>query len=618
MNRGRRLLQAALLGLAALAVQAQMRAPLPELLHPEGATAASDKPPAPASAHAQHQMVAAAHPLAAAAGLQILRAGGSALDAAVATQLVLTLVEPQSSGIGGGAFLLYHDGQQTWAYDGRETAPAAAGEQLFLDAQGRPLDFADAAVGGRAVGTPGVLRMLALAHQRHGRLPWARLFGPAIELAEQGFAMSPRLHALLRQTPQLRLDPHAAALYFDAQGQPLPVGTVLRNPELAAILRRIAAEGPDAFYGGEIAAAIVRAVREHPRNPGLLSLDDLRRYQAVERAPLCFEHRTASSSSDTGPPHAYRICGMPPPSSGTIAVGQILGLLQQARATTAAAAAGAREPDTPAALHLYAEASRLAFADRARYLADPDHVALPGPQGQALLEPSYLARRARLIDVQRRLPSAPAGDPTAAPQALAPMPAQPERGTSHLSIADRHGHVLAMTSSIEAAFGSRLMVNRGLGLAGGFLLNNQLTDFSFSPRDANGQVVANRVQPNKRPRSSMTPVLVFETGSGRPVLSAGSPGGAYIIHYVSRLLLGVLDQGLPVAQAIAQPHVAAFDDIVVLEQGRWPAATAQALRTLGHAVREQALPSGLQAIEIGPGWLRGAADPRREGLALGD
>lgn len=603
----RGLLGALTLWLAAAGAPA--REPAAPPLQPEGSSGYAAR----AAATAQRQMVAAAHPLAAQAGLRMLQAGGSAIDAAIAAQMVLTLVEPQSSGIGGGAFLLYHDGRQTWAYDGRETAPAAADEALFLDAEGRPLDFATAVGSGRAVGTPGVLRLLALAHARHGRLPWAALFAPAIELAEQGYALSPRLHALLAQTPQLRQDPHAAALYFDPAGRPWPAGQRLRNPELAAVLRRIAAEGADAFYTGEIAAAIVRAVRTHPTQPGRLALDDLARYRAVERQPLCFEHPVAQAAAA----RRYRICGMPPPSSGTLAVGQILGLLQLAGAH---GQAGAPSPLSADWLHLYAEAARLAFADRARYVADPDFVPQPGgAQGQALLAPSYLTQRARLIDAQRRMPEAPAGqpDPAQAPQALAPMPPQPERGTSHLSIVDGQGHVLAMTSSIEAAFGSRLMVNRGLGLPGGFLLNNQLTDFSFVPRDAAGTPVANRVQPHKRPRSSMTPVLVFDGASGQPLLSAGSPGGAYIIHYVARLLLGTLHAQLEPQQVIDQPNFAAFEQHVVLEQDRWPAATVQALRALGHAVREQPLTSGLQAIDLRGGLLRGGADPRREGVALG-
>jgi len=308
-----------LLGLAAAGALARdADALLPP--QPEGAS----HPILKRGATAQRYMVAAAHPLAAEAAQQMLHEGGSAIDAAIAAQMVLTLVEPQSSGIGGGAFLLYHDGRRTWAYDGRETAPAAADENLFLDSRGGALDFATAAVGGRAVGTPGVLRMLALAHQRHGRLGWARLFDPAIELAEQGFALSPRLHALLAQTPELRQDAHAAALYFDPEGRPWPVGHRLRNPELAAVLRRLAAEGADAFYTGEIATAIVRAVRDHATNPGRLGLEDLAHYQAVERTPLCFNHAAPRPSA----PHLYRICGMPPPSSGTLAVGQLLGLLQ--------------------------------------------------------------------------------------------------------------------------------------------------------------------------------------------------------------------------------------------------------------------------------------------------
>ncbi|MBX9871538.1 MAG: gamma-glutamyltransferase family protein [Burkholderiaceae bacterium] len=591
-------------------------------LQPEAASGRKAKP----GWSSRKFAVAAAHPLAVDAGYRMLKEGGSAIDAAVAVQMVLTLVEPQSSGIGGGAFLLHHDGRITEAYDGRETAPGEADENLFLDTQGQPLTFQDAVQSGRSVGTPGVLRMLELAHRQHGKLPWARLFEPAIHLAEQGFAVSPRLHALLAQAPALQKDPVAAAHYYDVQGRPWPVGHVLTNPELAVMLRRIAAEGSEALYRGEVAEAIVRKVREHPLQPGRLSLTDLAEYEVAVRAPLCFVHSAQPLTPLKGKtrtrPRDVRVCGMPPPSSGTLAVGQILGLLAHTPASRirpqSSRAGLVPGPDW---LHLYAEAARLAFADRALYVADPDYVPAPGPNWMSLLDEDYLAARARLIASGpggKRMPEAPAGIPAGVQQSRAPMPEQPEYGTSHISIVDGQGRALAMTSSIEAAWGARLMVNRGQGLSGGFLLNNQLTDFSFVPRSDSGAPIANRVEPRKRPRSSMTPLLVFERPRGEFLLSGGSPGGAYIIHYTGKLLYGVLHWDLDVQQAISLPNFASFGGPVLLEEGGFPAATVRALRQRGHTVREQALTSGLQAIQVRGKGLYGGADPRREGVVKGD
>ncbi|EGI78391.1 gamma-glutamyltransferase family protein [Hylemonella gracilis] len=610
----------------------------------------------------KYYAVATAHPLATDAAYAMLRAGGSAMDAAIAAQMVLTLVEPQASGIGGGAFLLHHDGKITESYDGRETAPSDVDEDLFLDAQRKPMGFAEASVGGRAVGTPGLLRMLELAHGQHGRLPWKQLFEPAITLAEQGFPVSPRLHMQLAEPNSLRQDPVAAAYFFDSAGQPWPVGHKLRNPELAAVLRRVANAGANAFYLGEkaddIAPAIVRKVREHARNPGHLSLADLADYEALVRAPLCFVYQ-ARSSPDSKPRKGIsatrdvQICGMPPPSSGTLALGQIFGILAR---TPAASMPMQRKPPRPLAgplpsaqwLHLYAEAARLAMADRALYVADPDYVPPPGPSWMALLEPDYLAERAKLVNVSPgtpRMKEVPAGIPMSVernsgdqgdapyaglghhsrpPMTLAPMPTQPEYGTSHISIVDGQGHALAMTSSVEAVWGAQVMVNRGQGLVGGFLLNNQLTDFSFVPRGSAGTdvVIANRVEPRKRPRSSMTPLLIFSRPRGELLFSGGSPGGASIIHYTGKMLYGVLHWGLDVQQAINLPNFAVLsaneDGPVLLEQGRFPPSTVQALRQRGHPVREQALNSGLQAIELLGQGLQGGADPRREGTVRGE
>ncbi|WP_374413412.1 gamma-glutamyltransferase family protein [Hydrogenophaga sp.] len=571
---------------------------------PEGA---SGWVPKPGWAY-PHAAVAAANPLAADAGLQVLQAGGSAVDAAIAVQMVLGLVEPQSSGIGGGAFLLHFDGQRVQAFDGRETAPAAASERLFLRDDGQPMPFMEAVVGGRAVGVPGAVAMLAMAHQQHGRLPWARLFEPAIALAEDGFAVSPRLHALLAEESALRTDPVAAAYFYRPDGTPLPVGHRLRNPALAAALRAISLQGPLALQQGPLAQAIVDKVRQHPANPGLLTQQDLANYRPVAREALCAPYAAAGK--------ALRLCGFPPPSSGGIAIGQILGLLartpQGGRALT-----GTPDADW---LHAYAEASRLAFADRALYLADPDKVAAPAGRWDSLLDPAYLDQRARLIGAQR-MPQAPAGRPGASAIAWAPMPEQTEYGTSHISIVDRYGNALAMTTTIEAAFGARLMVGNP-ALPGGFLLNNQLTDFSFAPRDGKGTPIANRVEPGKRPRSSMSPTLVFDGGSGRLLMSTGSPGGALIIHFTAKTLLGTLQGGLSPQAAIDLPNFGTLGGPVMLEAGRFPAGTVQSLQAKGHTVSEAPMPSGLQAIQRGEKdgravWL-GGADPRREGVVAGD
>ena len=569
---------------------------------PEAATGWTAKP----GWATRHSAVAAANPLATQAGWTMLQEGGSAIDAAVAVQMVLALVEPQSSGLGGGAFLLHFDGKTTQAYDGRETAPAAADSRLFLDADGKPLAFRAAIAGGRAVGTPGAVRMLEMAQRAHGRLPWARLFAPAIALAEAGFPVSPRLHGLLRAEQQLAQDPVAAAYFYDAQGKPWPVGHVLKNPELAAVLRRIATEGSQALHEGEVAQAIVAKVRGHSSNPGHLSLADLASYRALQREPLCFDWQPAAQ--------ALRICGMPPPGSATIAIGQILGVLARTPASSLPLQDGL--PGAPW-LHLYAEASRLAYADRAQYVADPAFVQPPAGGWAGLLSPDYLAQRASLVGPQRA-PQMPAGRPGGTALAYAPMPEQPEQGTSHISVVDARGHALAMTSTIEDAFGARQMVNRGKGLAGGFLLNNELSDFSFVPEAADGKPVANRVEPGKRPRSSMAPTLVFERGSGRLLMSLGSPGGAMIIHYAAKALVGNLQWGLDMQRAIDLPNFGQMEGPLLLEAKRFPPATLQGLRANGHSVQEVPLTSGLQGIAAVPGGLFSGADPRREGIVLGD
>ncbi|MDP3106472.1 gamma-glutamyltransferase family protein [Hydrogenophaga sp.] len=554
----------------------------------------------------QRQAVAAANPLATEAGAQILRAGGSAVDAAIAVQMVLTLVEPQSSGIGGGAFLLHHDGRKLQAFDGRETAPAAVDERLFLNAQGEPLPFPAAVNSGRSVGVPGAVMMLAQAHRQHGKLQWVRLFEPAVQLAEQGFAISPRLHTLLAADAALKTDPVAAAYFYRADGQPHPVGHVLRNPELAQVLRNIAAIGPLALHDGPVARAIVNKVRQHPTLPGTLSLEDLKQYQPREREAICVDHTAAL--------RALRICGFPPPSSGAIAIGQILGLLAR---TPQAAALLSNGLPTSDWLHNYNEASRLAFADRAQYLADPDFVAPPAGRWASLLEPRYLDDRARLI-TPARMPQAPAGQPGGVQSSWAPMPEQPEHGTSHISIVDSYGNALAMTTTIESAFGSRLMVSTDPSRPGGFLLNNELTDFSFAPRDAQGRPVANRVEPGKRPRSSMSPTLVFDKTTGELLMSTGSPGGAFIIHYTAKVLHGVLQWGLSPQAAVDLPNFGTLGGPLVLEQGRFPLATGESLQQRGHTVQQGELTSGAQALVRSQGAWLGGADPRREGIVAGD
>lgn len=548
--------------------------------------------------------VAAANPLATDAGYQVLKAGGSAIDAAIAVQMVLTLVEPQSSGIGGGAFLLHARGREIEAFDGRETAPSAVDENLFIGPDGKPLAFHDAVVGGRSVGVPGTVRMLEAAHRQHGRLPWATLFQPAITLAENGFKVSPRLHTLLKGEAHLKKDPAAAAYFYRTDGEPHAVGHLLRNPELAVVLRRIAAEGSRAFYEGDIARAIVDKVQRHPTNPGRMNLSDLAAYQPKKRAPLCHDYASHGRT--------FQVCGFPPPSSGAIAVGQILGILNQTPAATLPLQDG-----LPSAqwLHLYTEASRLAFADRAQYVADPDFVQPPGGSWTSLLAPSYLAERARLI--QPNGPSMKTAQPgtPAAVTGHAPMPDQPEFGTSHISIVDAQGNAVAMTTTIEDQFGSRQMVR-------GFLLNNELTDFSFAPADAQGRPIANRVQAGKRPRSSMAPTLVFDKATGQLVMTGGSPGGALIIHFTAKTLYGVLNWGLTPQQAIDLPNFASLNGPSLLEEKRFPPATVEALRARGAEVREQALTSGLQAITVGNAHgtpvLLGGADPRREGIVMGD
>ncbi|MCU7792672.1 gamma-glutamyltransferase family protein [Aeromonas caviae] len=559
------------------------------LIAPEAASGWIDKP----GWQGRDFMVAAANPLAVDAGYQIIKAGGSAVDAAIAVQLVLTLVEPQSSGIGGGTLMLVWDGKQVAAVDGRETAPAAATDQLFMK-EGKPMAFYEGVVGGRSVGAPGTVRALALAHERYGKLPWATLFEPAITLAEQGFVISPRLATLLAKDPYLAGDPDARAYFYQADGTPKTAGTRLTNPALAKVLRTLASDGPDAFYRGPLAEAMVAKVHAHPTNPGVLSAADLASYQAKLRDGLCFDYRQSE------------ICGFPTPSSGTIALGQIFGMLESRDMAALKPVQGEQGQlaASSEAIHLYSEAARLAFADRNQYVADVVDVPVTG-----LLDKGYLAQRGHLIG-NRSMGVAQPGNP---PRALARgRDATPELpSTSHISIVDKSGMAVAMTSSIEDGFGSRLMVN-------GYLLNNQLTDFSFTSVDAAGLPVANRVEPGKRPRSSMSPLLVFDKASGELEMSLGSPGGSAIINYVGKALLGTQDWGLDLQQAINLPNFGSRNGPTELEQGRTPDAVVQGLKARGHEVLLNEQTSGLQGVQRHAGGWLGAADPRREGVARGE
>lgn len=538
---------------------------------------------------AQDWMVVAAHPLASQAGADVLATGGTAADAMVAVQAVLGLVEPQSSGLGGGAFLVWYDagtGELT-TLDGRETAPLAATPRLFQDAAGEPLKFFEAVVGGRSVGTPGTPALMAEAHRRWGRNDWAGLLEPAIRLAEDGFTVSPRLATLVAgDAERLAIHPDTAA-YFLPGGKPLVEGDTLRNPAYAATLRVLAEQGADGFYTGPIAEKIVAAVKGAAGNPGVLEPVDLAIYRVKERAPVCAPYRL------------WQVCGMGPPSSGALAIGQVLGMVQDHDLT-------ALGPDNPESWRLIGDASRLAFADRGRYVADTDFVPVPV---QGMLDPSYLQGRAILLAGDDALPEVTAGTPEFDHSLLwADGVTLEQPSTTHISIVDRYGNVLSMTSTIENAFGSRVM-------AGGFLLNNELTDFSFRSHDG-GVPIANRVEPGKRPRSSMAPTIVLRDGV--PVLAIGSPGGSSIIGYVTQALIAHLDWGMDVQQAVSMGHALNRFGTYDLEEGTEAAALAAPLQAMGYEVKIGAQTSGLHAIAITADGLQGGADPRREGVALGE
>jgi gamma-glutamyltranspeptidase/glutathione hydrolase len=575
-----RILACALLLLMAAPATAQPLAPAPE--------AATGKI-AKATATAQRFMVAAANPLAAAAGRDILRAGGSAVDAAIAVQLVLNLVEPQSSGLGGGAFLVHWDeaARRVITLDGRETAPAAAKPDRFIGKDGKPMRFVEAVVGGRSVGVPGTPKLLEEAHRRWGKLPWPQVLAPAIKLAEDGFAISPRLNGLLSGEKNLVKDARAAAYFYEADGQAKAVGTILRNPAFAATLRTLAERGAGAFYEGEIARDIVATVTGHVTNPGDMTAADLAAYRVEEREPVCGAYRV------------WRLCGMGPPSSGAVAVQQILGMLETRDLARMQAGADAA--------HWFSEAGRLAFADRNLYLADPAFVGIPLP---GLIDRDYIRSRAGLISPERSMGRARAGEPpNKRAQLLAPSEGI-ENGTSHISVVDGQGNAVSMTTTIEDGFGARLMT------AGGFLLNNELTDFSFVPEE-DGKPVANRVEPGKRPRSSMAPTLVFDA-FGRLYAVVGSPGGSQIIGYVARTLVALLDWKMDPQAAVDLGNFVSRNGPTELEKGTEAEGWKAALEAKGHEIRLIEMTSGIQAIVKTPEGFVGGADGRREGVAIGD
>jgi len=568
---------------------------------PEAASGYSGR----ALAVAENHMVSAANPLAVEAGLAMLRKGGSAVDAAIATQLVLNLVEPQSSGIGGGAFLVHWNeaAKDLTTYDGRERAPMSATPGRFLR-DGKPMPFMDAVKSGLSVGVPGLVRMMEHVHKQHGKLPWADLFQPAIQLATDGFEVSLRLSFLLRVAGKTSFAPAAQAYFFDPSGAPLAAGTKRTNLPFAATLRAIAEHGADAFYTGTIAGEIIRALKSAPRHQGDVTARDLAAYRVVEREPVCQRYR------------GYNVCGMGPPSSGALTVAQTLALIAPFPGVT-----GRQAKLSAPAMHLIVEAQKLAYADRNRYIADPDFVAVPS----GLLNPRYIDRRRRLLDPKRAAQRQEPGRPPGAQQAVRGRDATREAaGTSHISVIDGAGNVVSMTTTIESAFGSGVF-------AGGFLLNNELTDFSFRPVDDQGRRIANAVGPGKRPRSSMAPTIVFAP-DGKVFAALGSPGGSRIILYVTKALVGLIDWKLDPQAASELINFGSRGRMfeIELEPGLTSLSVARLwstppsiwyalrLKPFGHQFRPDLMTSGLHIVVKRDGKLYGGADPRREGVALGD
>jgi gamma-glutamyltranspeptidase/glutathione hydrolase len=541
----------------------------------------------------KRHIIVASQKLATDAGLEMLRKGGSAVDAAIAAQMVMGLVEPQSSGIGGGAFVVHWDAKKkrVETYDGRETAPKSVTPNLFLGPDGKPQGYIEAVVGGKSVGVPGAIAMLWLAHKEHGRLPWADLFQPAIALADAGFPVSQRLSRIATRYEKAYADLLDTAAYLRPNGKVVQPGEVVKNPAYAESLREIAAKGPDAFYRGRIAQAIVDTVKNAPRNAANLTLDDLAKFKPTKRKPVCGTYR------------AHQICGMAPPSSGGVTALQILKMMERFDVAKL-------KPNSPQAIHLFAEAQRLAFADRGAYLGDPEFVPVPLA---GMTDARYLAKRSRLLSLQRILdrktiaPGRPAGALLTLRHLRLPDNERPS--TAHLSVIDDAGNAVAMTTTVEGAFGSQLM-------AAGFFLNNQLTDFNFEPR-ADNRRLANAPDAGKRPLSSMTPTLVLDR-KGRLLAVTGSPGGWRIIPYTAKTIIGLIDWNLSMAEAVNLPNITASSGPTELEANRNLEGIAEALRAMGHEVTLSEADSGLNAIRVTKNGFEGAADPRREGTAGGD
>lgn len=580
-RKGALLAGAFLLGVLPVAAQEARPAPEP-------ATGRADRTLVTADDH----MVAAAHPLASEAGLAVLAEGGTAVDAMVAVQMVLNLVEPQSSGIGGGAFLVYFDAEsgEITTFDGRETAPLAADAELFIGDDGEPMAFWEAVVGGRSVGTPGTLKLMEEVHDRYGEMPFEDLLQPAIKLAENGFEVGERLARSLEGDAAERLKTfETARRYFFPNGEALEAGDRLVNREFANTLRLISEEGTEVFYEGEIGADIVAAVQGATANPGLLEVEDLAAYEVVERPPVCVDYRI------------YEVCGMGPPSSGGLTIGQILGLLEHFDLPSMG-------PERTEAWHLFAEANKFAFADRNMYMADSDFVSVPV---EGLTDAAYLTARAQIIDFDRaaRAPVDPGNPPWGEAELRAPDSSGERPGTSHVAIVDAAGNAVSLTTTIESGFGSNLMVR-------GFLLNNELTDFSFAAESDEGRPIANRVEPGKRPRSSMAPTIVMEDGELELVV--GSPGGSSIIAYVAKTIVAALDWEMDIQDAVDLGNIVNGNGSTVLEEGTEAAAFAEEMEARGHEIVIDELNSGIHAIRVTESGYSGAADPRREGLVLGE
>ena len=574
-----------LLGSTVLSLNVFAAGQVTDSVAPEVTTAVTQKE----SVIAKDYMVAAANPIAVKAGYEVLKNGGNAADALVAVQTVLGLVEPQSSGLGGGGFLVYYDAKskKITTFDARETAPFAATPELFQDENGKPLKFYDAVVGGRSVGTPGTVKLLSTMHQQYGSKDWSELLKPAEKLATDGFVVSERLaSAIANDKERLSRYPDTKAYFFSDDGEPLAEGSILKNSLYAQTLETLGEKGESAFYTGQLGQNIINKVNGIKDNPGVLSMDDLAAYKVKERAAVC------------APYHQYEVCGMGPPSSGALTVGQILGIAEHFDLKKMG-------PDSAEAWQIIGDASRLAFADRGRYMADSDFVPMP----EGLLDPDYLAERAKLIEPGKALAKVAPGEPRWERKIKQSDDQSIELpNTTHIVITDKAGNTISFTSTVENGFGSRVMSN-------GFILNNEMTDFSFASYK-DGYPIANRVEPGKRPRSSMSPSIVMK--DDQPYMAVGSPGGSRIIGYVASTLIAHIDWGMDIQQAISLPHLVNRFGTYDLEEGTDAVKFKAPLEAMGYKVNIRDLNSGLQGIVFTDGKLIGGADPRREGIALGD